>query len=94
MTATDLGDIAERLIELVGGRAEAEATVHESDDGLTRFANSFIHQHVGERTVSASLKCAVDGRVASANTTDTSDDGLTALVEQVLAAAGVRPVDP
>jgi hypothetical protein len=39
-------DIAARLVELVGDRAEAEATVVRGRTALTRFANSFIHQNV------------------------------------------------
>ena len=87
-------EICERVLDLVGGRAEAQATVRAGRSALTRFANSFIHQNVGEEGVAATLKVAVDGRVASAGTTRVDADGLSALVERALAAASLRPVDP
>ena len=57
--------IATRVVELVGDRADAEATVAVGRSELTRFANSFIHQNVGEEYVNVRLRVALDGRVAS-----------------------------
>jgi predicted Zn-dependent protease len=68
--------------------------VSRTRHGLTRFANSFIHQHVGEDTVSIGLTIAVDGRTATAATTDTRDDALRDLVEATIASASLQPVDP
>jgi predicted Zn-dependent protease len=88
-------ELCERVLDLVGDRAEAQVTAQRSHPALTRFANSFIHQNVGEAGVSVSLKLALaDGRVASASTTRVDADGLTALVDGTLAAAALRPVDP
>jgi len=87
--------LCDQVLDLVGGRAEAQVTVHRSRPALTRFANSFIHQNVGEAGVSVSLKVALpDGRVAVASTTRADADGLKALVDGALAAAALRPVDP
>ena len=92
--------LCERVLALVGDRAEAQVTAHRNRPALTRFANSFIHQNVGEAGVSVSLKLALpasaDGgwRVAAASTTRADADGLAALVEGTLAAASLRPVDP
>lgn len=87
-----LESIAQRVCQLAGD-AEAQTMVSRSHHGLTRFANSFIHQHHGEDTTSVVVKVAVDGKVASAATTDTSDDGLGRLVEDAKAAAVLQPVD-
>ena len=88
-------ELCEKVLELVGGRAEAQVTATRGRPALTRFANSFIHQNVGEAGVSVSVKVALpDGRVATASTTRTDADGLSALVENTLAAAALRPVDP
>jgi predicted Zn-dependent protease len=86
-------DTARKLIELVGGRAEAEAIVASGRAALTRFANSFIHQNVGEDYVFVSLRLAVDGRVARGSSNRTDDEGLLALVEGTIEAARLSPVD-
>jgi predicted Zn-dependent protease len=88
-------DLCQQVLDLVGDRAEAQVSASQSRPALTRFANSFIHQNVGEAGVSVSLKVALpDGRVAAASTTRADTDGLAALVDGALAAAALRPVDP
>ncbi|TVP73513.1 MAG: hypothetical protein EA340_02265, partial [Nitriliruptor sp.] len=54
----DLQALADRVVALVAARdadhddeVEANVRVSRTRHGLTRFANSFIHQHVGEDTV-------------------------------------------
>jgi predicted Zn-dependent protease len=94
-----LQKLADRVVDLVSshqGEAEVEANVRvtRTRHGLTRFANAFIHQHVSEDTVSIGLTIAVDGRTASAATTDTRDDSLRELVEATIASASLQPVDP
>jgi len=91
---TDPVELCERVVELVGDRAEAQVTARRGRPALTRFANSFIHQNVGEDGISVSLKVAAAGRVASSSTTRVDADGLAALVEGTLAAAALRPEDP
>ncbi len=97
----DLQGIADRVVEVVRSRAEAsDATieanvlVHRRHHGLTRFANSFIHQHVGEDTVSVQLTLSVDRRTTSATSTRVDDDELAQLVDDAIAAAVLQPVDP
>jgi len=87
-------ELCQQVLDLVGDRAEAQVSASRSRPALTRFANSFIHQNVGEAGVSISLKVALsDGRVAAASTTRADRDGLAALVDGTLAAAALRPVD-
>jgi predicted Zn-dependent protease len=95
MRASELSPLetAELVVGFVGDRGEAQVTVQKGRPALTRFANSFIHQNVGEVAASVTLKVAVDGRVASATTTRFDRDGLSNLVETTLAAAALRPVD-
>jgi predicted Zn-dependent protease len=88
-------EICQHVLDLVGDRAEAQVTTQQGRPALTRFANSFIHQNVGEAGLSVTLKVALpDGRVAMASTTRADGAGLSALVEGALAAAALRPVDP
>ena len=87
------GSLAEQVLGLVGDRAEAEVLVSSGISSLTRFANSFIHQNVGEQVDSVLLRLAVDGRVASGRTTRTDPDALARFVEDTLTRAGRQPVD-
>ena len=92
---TPAAELCQQVLDLVGDRAEAQVTAQRGRPALTRFANSFIHQNVGEAGVSVNLKVALPGgRVAAASTTRADRPGLAALVEGTLAAAGLRPVDP
>lgn len=95
MTTATPAELCEQVLDLVGDRAEAQVTAQRGRLALTRFANSFIHQNVGEAGVSVSLKLALpDQRVAASSTTRADRAGLAALVDSTLAAAALRPVDP
>jgi predicted Zn-dependent protease len=83
-----------RTVGVVASDAEANVTVTRTRHGLTRFANSFVHQHVGEDTRVVRLTLAIDGRTATASTTDTDEAALRQLVERTLTSARLQPVDP
>jgi predicted Zn-dependent protease len=85
--------IARRVIEIVGDRAEAEASVTVGRDALTRFANSFIHQNVGEEGTTVRLRVAAGGKVSALTGNRVSDDALERLVGDALEAAALQPVD-
>lgn len=86
--------LAERVLALVAERAEATVTVRRVSDGLTRFANSFIHQNVVDEHTTVVVELVSEGRSASGSTSRTDDVSLEALVAGALAAADVRPPDP
>jgi predicted Zn-dependent protease len=88
------GKAAERVIELVGERAEAEAFVQIGRTELTRFANSFIHQNVGEDYVNVRLRVASGARVAAVTGNHADSEALAALVDDALAVAATQRVDP
>ncbi len=92
--ASDRLVLAERLVDRIGDRAEAEVLINGGSLSLTRFANSFIHQNVGEDGDSITVRVSVDGRVASATTTRTADADLDRFVDELLASASLQPVDP
>ncbi|HLA67429.1 MAG TPA: metallopeptidase TldD-related protein [Acidimicrobiia bacterium] len=85
--------IASRVIELVGDRAEAEAVATVGTAALTRFANSFIHQNVAEDTAGVRVRVAVDRKVAALTGNRVDDEALTRLVDDVIEAAKLQPVD-
>jgi len=84
----------EQVLDLVGDRAEAIVSVTTGVSALTRFANSSIHQNVAEDASSLFVKVIVDGRYASASTTQTDDAALRRLVDRTIEAARLRPPDP
>lgn len=86
-------EVADRLIEQVGSRAQAQVTVDGTEHALTRFANSFVHQNVGEHGLNVALKLAVNDRVAFATTTRSDERGLESLVEETIHAARLLPTD-
>jgi predicted Zn-dependent protease len=86
--------ICEEVLALVGDRAEAEVSVTTGASSLTRFANSVIHQNVGEELRRVELRVAVDGRLAAASTNSRDEAELRRFVEDTLVAARLRPVDP
>jgi predicted Zn-dependent protease len=94
MSAADPAVLAERLVEMVGRRAEAAVTVTHTCQGLTRFANSFIHQNVVDEHTEIHLQLSLDGHPAAATTYRCDDDALASLADRALAAAAHRPVDP
>lgn len=91
---SDRMELAEWLLHHVGDRAEVEVNVTGGGDALTRFANSFIHQNVGEEGDALSLRLAVDGRVVSATTTHLDRAAVGRFVDEALARAALQPEDP
>jgi predicted Zn-dependent protease len=94
VNAADTAALAERLVEMVGRRADAAVTVTHHRQGLTRFANSFIHQNVVDEHTEVELQISRHGRSASATTYRCDDEALAGLADRALAAAALRAVDP
>ncbi len=88
-------EVCERVLGLVGSRADALVTCAQGHNDLTRFANSRIHQNMASDDDHVRLRVVVDGgRIAQASTTRLDPAGLERLVEQTIAAAGLCPADP
>lgn len=94
MSTEGVAEVGDRVLGLLPKGVDAQVTVSRGRSGLTRFANSYIHQNVAEETVAVRLKVALDGRVASAGTNQDDDDALGRLVDTTVKAARLRPVDP
>ena len=67
------------------GAGEAEALVVASDEALTRFANSEIHQNVASSEVLVNLRFVAGRRVGVASTGRVDPDGIRQLVERAAA---------
>ncbi|GIJ70255.1 TldD/PmbA family protein [Virgisporangium ochraceum] len=91
-------ELAARALELakagLADGAEVEALASQERAGLTRFANSYVHQHVAEESQAVTLRVHLDGRTATASTSRTDDEGLRVLVDRLAAAARLLPPDP
>ncbi len=87
-------DLVQRQARGIDAEVEANVRVSRTRHGLTRFAESFIHQHVGEDTSAVHLTLAVDARTASATTNRLDHASLDDLVARTLASAARQPVDP
>ena len=88
-----MSDVAESVLAAARKAmpgAEVEVKVDRVSVGLTRFANSCIHQNVAEDTTSVSLRVHRDGRTIALSTT-TGDHA--AFVERAAALAALAPVD-
>jgi len=87
---------AEMVLDLVRAAApdaEAEVVAESADLGLTRFANSYIHQNVSDATTSVGLRLHAGGGTATGYTSRADRDGLADLVDRTLAAARLSPPD-
>ncbi len=91
-------ELADRVVGLVRARAadaEAEVTVRQGSEALTRFATGFIHQNVASEVNHVLIRVALDGRNASTSVDGPADDeSLGRAIDGVLEAARVRPADP
>jgi predicted Zn-dependent protease len=85
----------DRVLELVGDRADALVTCGQGTNALTRFANSRIHQNMASDDNHVRLRVVVDdGRITQASTTRLDAESLEHLVERTIAAARLCPPDP
>jgi len=84
-------EIAGKILDHVGDRAEAEVVVSGGLSSLTRFANSFIHQNVADEGYEVALRVAVDGKVNAATTT--SLENLEGFVDSTIGIATLQRVD-
>jgi len=90
-----LQKIGATVLRLAKARGVPESEVHidETIQGLTRFANNAIHQHVAEQGLVVSIRTVVDGRTARVTTNRVDEDSLRAAVEDCLSLAAHQPED-
>jgi predicted Zn-dependent protease len=91
---SELAPIVDEILGGVPDGFEAQVVARSSHSGLTRFANSFIHQNVAEETLDVDLTLAsADHRVATAKAkVAASGDALRRLVTEAVEAVRVAPV--
>lgn len=70
---------------------ETEILAFRTDSGLTRVANSQIHQNVTERNSAISVRAIVDSRIGTASTNRPDPEAITATVAAATANAKISP---
>jgi predicted Zn-dependent protease len=93
VTGGSPAELADRALAMVGDGVDAAVTVTHIRQGLTRFANSFIHQNVGDERTTVTVEVVLHGRPATSSTTRVDDDGLRRVVAAARHAASRQPVD-
>lgn len=88
---TDLTSLAERTLALLPADVDGQVQIAATSSGLTRFANSFIHQNVADEGTEIALTVARGRQVASASAHVGDDDALARFVASVVAAAEIAP---
>lgn len=91
--AEEIFGTAERAARASGCR-DVEVIVAVSDEALTRFANSAIHQNVAERVGQASIRVLADGRTARATTNRFDEDSIARATQKAITIARALAPDP
>jgi PmbA protein len=86
-------EIAERVLSLSAAE-QTEVLIMSVDSGLTRFANSYIHQNVAERNVGLRVRAVVGKKIGVASSNDLSQEALERVAENALTIAKLQPENP
>ncbi|MGA9350976.1 MAG: TldD/PmbA family protein [Anaerolineae bacterium] len=86
-------EVAERVLSLSAAE-QTEVLIMSGDSGLTRFANSYIHQNVAERNVGLRVRAVVGKKIGVASSNDPSQEALERVVGSALAIARLQPENP
>ena len=84
-------------LRIVLGKSEAEQTEAVflgGKSGLTRYANSYIHQNVAQSNASVFFRSAVDGKVGVASTNSLKKEDLIRAMRTSLEIAKLQPSNP
>ncbi len=93
MTTSPWLAIVEKVLKL-SSADETEAVVRASTSGLTRFAESTIHQNVYDENAVLMLRVALGTRVAGVRTNQLDARGLERAMREAIAIANATPPDP
>jgi predicted Zn-dependent protease len=86
MDETGLRDIADRVLS-ASSADQTEVLVYGSHSALTRFANSYIHQNVAQKSFELSVRAVIGKKIGIAATNILSDESLKAVAEKAVTLA-------
>lgn len=84
-------------LRMILGKSDAEQTEAvfiAKRSGLTRYANSFIHQNVAESNTTVFFRSAVDGKVGTTSTNSLKKEDLHRALKTSLEIAKLQPSNP
>jgi predicted Zn-dependent protease len=87
----------QRIAEVILQHSQADQTelfLWAKESGLTRFANSYIHQNVSQKDAEVAIRAVVGRRVGVTRTNDLSPESLKRTTDQAIAIARVQVEDP
>lgn len=89
MVTERLREIAEKTVQyaLKQKVSQAQAVAFLLDNALTRFANSQIHQNVGQKSGGVAIKVVLDKRISSVQANTLEEDGIKEAVQQAVKIA-------
>lgn len=89
-------EIADKIVKgaLNAGATQVEVAIMNNRSYLTRFANSIIHQNVGERTINVMLKTILGKRISSVMANDISEETIQNLIQTGLKLAKIAEENP
>lgn len=73
---------------------QTEVVLLAEDSGLTRFANSYIHQNVAESNAEVRVRVVLGKKIGVSTTNDTSEAGLKRVVESATTIARFQQENP
>ncbi len=85
--------VLDRVMEL-SDADQTQAVLMMGDTYLTRFAENYIHQNVGESGGRLMVKAVLDGRVGNAATSGLDDDSIRHTVRRAIEIAGIARQNP
>lgn len=86
-------EIAKQVLSL-SSADQTEVLIMSEDSGLTRFANSYIHQNVAERNVVLQVRAVVGKKIGVASSNDLSKEALERVVDTASTIATLQPENP
>ncbi len=93
--------VGEKKLKLIANKVlalspsgETEVLLWVSENGLTRFANSHIHQNVAWEDVNISVRVALGKKIGVAGGNRFDDEGLKKVVDNAVAIARLQQEDP
>ncbi len=93
MSTAELMTTVEKVLSL-SPADETEAVLTTTASGLTRFADSAIHQNVYEENAALLLRVVVDNRIAGVRTNQLVPSALERAVTEAMTIARATPPDP
>lgn len=84
--------ISDRILQS-SSADQTEVVIMASDNYLTRFANSTIHQNVAETDAGVRIRVILDKRIGVVSTNNLADEALLAALENALAIARLQPAN-